>query len=137
MLLQATSKRNPLKVKLLLTNHMFTPVEGDIMADEPVASKAIEDIFKDVEVKHVHWRWPSGRAFRDVQGVSELAILGLLKDRGVPVDFTTEYDNVQVPDDASDALEWVSRENHLEIVMNVTDAHYDKLCKKYGEIALV
>lgn len=134
LLLQATSENNPEKVKLLLKANHFAKVTGDMLREDAFISTDIKNVFDGAEVKNVTWRWPSGRAFRNLQGVDGLGLLHILMKRGIPVDLLTDYENAQVPDGAEQDPLWVGRYNHLELKINVSDKKYQELKNKYGEL---
>lgn len=137
MLLQATSTRNPDKIKLLLANESLAHVAGDLMSDDYTPSEEVTNIVAGATVQRVTWRWPGGSAHRNVCGVNGAMILSLLQKRGVPTTFDTVYANDQVPDEMMEDNAWQGRADNLEIVLEVSDTTYQELSEKYGLLAQV
>lgn len=137
LLLQATSTRNPDKLKLLLENGAMAHVPGDLLGETESTSAQVAKIVENAIVPSVTWRWPGGSAHRNVCGVNGQMILGLLKQKGVPTTFDTVYTNAQVPDGLQGNTDWAGREDHLEIVLAVPEQSYNDLSNQYGTLAVV
>lgn len=62
----------------LLEDNTIAVIEQEVDGD--VASNKIQKVIHDTTIQSATWWWPAGRAFREMNGVPELAVLNMIKE---------------------------------------------------------
>lgn len=99
-----------------------------VIENEDIASCKVKNIISDTSVKSATWWWPAGRAFAEMRGVPEFAVLNMLKDYGFTIANNCHLEHQQVEE--SESL----MDGYIELKLEVSNEKYTQLCQEYGSI---
>ena len=116
------------KRAFLLEDNTVAIIEQEV--DDDVASQKVQKVIRDTTVQSATWWWPGGRAFREMNGVPEFAVLNMIKEYGFTLSKTCRLEHQQVDDDDENSL----MDGYMEIKLEVSEEKYSELCQEYGSI---
>jgi hypothetical protein len=119
------------KRAFLLEDNTVAVIEQEIDEDANTASDKVEKVINDTTVQSATWWWPGGRAFREMNGVPEFAVLNMIKEYGFTLSKTCRLEHQQV--DEENPL----MDGYMEIKLEVSDEKYSELCQEYGQIKII
>lgn len=119
------------KTAFLLQDGKVATIDEKMDEDQEVGNEVSLNAISDTTIENIVWWWPSGSAFREINGISEFAIINLFKDFGFSnISPNTRLNHTQVEDD-DDVLK-----DYIEIVLSLSDKRYKELVSQYGKLKL-
>lgn len=119
------------KIAFLLQDGKVATIDEQMDEDQEVGNEVSLNAIADTQIESIIWWWPSGSAFREINGVSEFGLINVFKDFGfTKIAPTTRLNHMQVEDD-NEVIK-----DYIEIVLSVSDKRYKQLVSQYGKLKL-